>query len=290
MLTSFEIHSTTLFCKLASHFSDPMCPIAGHWLYHVSLNQRQWEICIVYHRVKHTRHSVGGVAWTSREAFIRMVASGSIKLRVVHNGIIYWVLCFSTGNQPCLISTHFHLEGKRDLHKVQGDLCLAMARDIMSFVSPSVKWVHKLRFLNHSGKSVVMSCAPVRQASWAMLITQTLPAVFPGECFYSRGSTHGTRRFMRARGRETQVCRRCEVCSNSSLAPSVSDYGEGGINTKTGNWRPLRFAIWWSLLVPDQLLGLSHGLVEQLPKRAAKPQFWYTGPDARKESESSRLT
>lgn len=91
-------------------------------------------------------------------------------------------------------------------------------------------------------------------------------------------------------GRETQVCRRCEVCSNCSLSPSVSDYGEGGINTKTGNWRPLRFAIWCSPLVPDQLLGLSHGLVEQLPKRAAKPQFWYTGPNARTESESSRLT
>lgn len=36
-------------------------------------------------------------------------------------------------------------------------------------------------------------------------------------------------------------------------------------------------------------LGLSHGLVEQPPKRAAKPQFWYPGPDARTESESSRL-
>lgn len=217
-----------------------------------------------------------------------MVASGSIKLRVIRIGIIYWVLCFPTGNQPRLVSTHFHLEGKRYLNKVQGDLCLAMARDIISFISPSVKSVNKLRFLNHSGKSVVMSCAPIRQASWATLITQTLQfslvnAFIRGGKYTEPGGYEDSRR-------ETQVSRRCEVCSNCSLSASVGDYGEGGINTKTGNWRPLRFSIWWSPLVPNQLLGLSHGLVEQLPKWAAKPQFWYTGPDARTESESSRLT
>lgn len=54
----------------------------------------------------------------------------------------------------------------------------------------------------------------------------------------------------------------------AALSPSVSDYGKGGINTKTAGSRALKFAIWWSLLVPDQLLGLSHGLGKQLPKCA----------------------
>lgn len=112
---------------------------------------------------------------------------------------------------------------------------------------------------------------------------------FPWRTLLFEGVSTQSQEVYEGSGRETQVCRRCEVCSNCSLSPSVSDYGEGGINTKTGNWRPLRFAIWCSPLVPDQLLGLSHGLVEQLPKRAAKPQFWYTGPNARTESESSRL-
>lgn len=150
--------------------------------------------------------------------------------------------------------------------------------------------VSQLRFLSRSGKSAVTPCAylPIGEAFWAMLIILT--RVFPGESFDSRGGTHRVRRFMRARRQKTQVLSvGVRYVPTAASHPLLMIMGKEASIQKQATWglsSSRSDEVFWC---QTNCLGLSHGLVGQPPKRAAKPQFWYTGPDARTESQSSRL-
>ena len=176
---------------------------------------------------------------------------------------------FSTGSSPWLVPSTLHSTGHMVCTISKGTIrWLGLEYSQLRFLLV-FKSVNTLILLNLSDKSVAMPRALSRYVCWALLITQTLTwsclqrvLLFESASAQSPGDLRGFRD-INMNGVEGVRC-----VPTVAPSPSVSDYGKGGINTKTADLRALKFAIWWSLLVPDQLLGLSHGLVKQLPKWA----------------------